>query len=447
MRRFGFLLVTFLLGSAGDAAAQGRLVERSSQALSFQGAVEVEFRGAPEAGCAATGMCDVSGTVSYVPGGQGQLVFTSFRRRDGSMRRDAMAFSFGFGPTAGQTVGITRRGDRQCVDVRASDGGPFDVKAIGADVRLGLVPARQFGFGSGDQLRTRCAGPRAADVLAAIGTRRVSRKSLADGQTISFAADAPFSAGGLAGTVRSSARIVLSPARRQVIRRRTVRRRPAPRRVRRTRQVSIPMRLVRIDGAATLNFAGDPATCRRLDSCGLTGTTTITPRPASARAFFFLSAGSRSAPAALAAVGRGRGRAAPINGGGGGASWTVDRGRASTVLTRDGIAGCITSADPLSGGALDLRVDRASRRLRVSLFGSGLGVSRCPGPLAIDLNSPSQQRTPLLATGTVPLTALRNPRLTVPLTQGGALTGPGYLGRTRITLTVVLTRGRVRLGP
>lgn len=86
----------------------------------------------------------------------------------------------------------------------------------------------------------------------------------------------------------------------------------------------------------------------------------------------------------------------------------------------------------------------ASRQLRVRLTGTGLGVSRCPGPLGGDLDGGN--RGPTLATGMIPLNALRSRRITVPLEDGGTLVGPGYLGRTRSTLSVVLERGTIRLG-
>lgn len=347
MRRLWILLIAVaaLAATASVAGAQGRIVERSNQNLRLQGSVEVEFGGTAEAGCARFGVCDLTGTVSYVPGGQGQLFINTFRRANGSLRRQVDAFSFGFGPSAPQTVGVTRRGDQQCVDARSVDGGSYDVAFVDGDLRIGLAPASasRFAFfgggGGGDLLRTRCAGPRAAEVLSVLGTKRVSLESLSGGRRLSFRANEPFSAGGFAGTVRSSVRLVLNPARRQQIRRRAPRRPRTvrPRRARTTRQVRVPLRLVRIAGDASIDLAGDPNTCRRLDACGLTGTTTVTPRPPARRAFFSLSVRSRSRAAALAAVGLGTARSARIASGGGGVGWSTDNGRASTTQQRDGV--------------------------------------------------------------------------------------------------------------
>lgn len=423
--------------------SQGRVVATSSQGLRVQGSVEVEFRGTTRAGCEALAVCDVSGSVSYTPGRRGELFLTTLRRADGSLRRDAQAFSFGFGPAAPQAIGSTRRGEQQCVDARSLDGGSYDVRVSGDDLRVSLAPAAQSGFFGGDLLRTRCAGPKSADVLAGLGAKRISLASLAGGRTVDFRADEPFSAGGFAGTVRSSVQLVLAPARRRVSRP-PVRRPSRPRRARTTRQVQVPLRLVRVAGDATIDLAGDPVTCRRLDACGVTGAITATPRPTARRVFFSLGVRSRSRPAALAAVGLGTASSARVAFGGGGASLGADAGRVRTALDRAGLPICRARADVLSGGFLELQVVRATRRLRVSLTGSGLGHSRCQGPLASDLGT--GDRSSPLASGSVPLSALRSRRLTVALTETSALVGPGYLGRTRSTLSVVLERGAVRLG-
>ena len=447
MRPLPLLLLALglLLATAGPASAQGRLLERSSQSLKVQGAIEVEFRGTPESGCVAAMTCDVSGTASYLPGGDGRLFLDTYRRADGSTRRDASAFIFGYGQAVGQTIGVVKRGEQQCVDVRSSSDGSISARLTDDDITLGLAPTPRFAVG-GDLLRTRCAGPRAADVLGAIGTKRVSRASVAAGRSVSFAGDAPFTAPGLSGRVRSSVRVVLARATRQVIRRRAPRRSSRPRRAPTTRRVNVPLRLLRVEGEATLDFAGDPTTCRRLDACAVAGTTTIRPRPPATRASLFLSVRSRSRAAALATVGLGKARPAPVAFGGGGGAWATDRGTAATTLTRAGIASCSSSGDPLAGGSLELRVDRASRRLSLRLYGVGVGVSRCAGPLLTDLQTSDrfQGGSPVLASASVPLTVLRRPRQTIVLSTGGALSGPGYLGRVRSTLTVVLERGRIR---
>jgi len=422
-------------------------VERSSQSLKLAGALEVEFRGTSEAGCVVAMTCDVSGTASYLPNGEGRLFVNTFRRANGSVRREASAFVFGFGQAAAQTIGIVRRGEQQCVDVRAANDGSLQARLVGDAIVLGLTPNPRSSF-SGDLLRTRCAGPRAADVLAAIGTRRISRASAAGGRTVSFAADAPFLAPGLSGTVRSSIRVVLARASRHVVRRRPARRRSVPRRVPRTQQLRVPLRLVRAEGQAVVDFTADPASCRRLDACGLAGTTTIGPRPPATPASLFLSVRSRSRAAALATIGLGGARPARIAFGGGGATWADDAGTAGTTATRDGAPSCASRADPLAGGSLELRVDRATRRLTARLYGAGLGVSRCAGPVAGDLQSNGhfQGGAPVLASGSIPLTALRRPRQTIALTQGGALAGPGYRGQVRSTISLVLERGRIRPG-
>lgn len=447
MRFLWILLLTVVaaLLVPGAASAQGRLVERSSQSLKLQGALEVEFRGTSEAGCVVAMTCDVTGTASYLPNGEGRLFVNTFRRANGSLRRDASAFVFGFGRAATQTIGVVRRGDQQCVDVRTAGDGSLQARLVNGALVLGLAPNPRDSF-SGDLLRTRCAGPRAADVLAAIGTRRISRASAVGGRTVSFAADAPFTAPGLSGTVRSSIRVVLARATRNVVRRRSARRRSLPRRVPRTRQLRVPLRLTRAQGEAVVDFTADPSSCRRLDACGVTGSTTIRPRPPATPASLFLSVRSRSRAAALATVGIGDARPASVAFGGGGANWADDAGTAETTAKRDGAASCNSRADPLGGGSLELRVDRASRRLTARLYGSGLGISRCAGPIAADLQSTSQFQggAPILASGSVPLTALRRPRQTITLTQGGTLAGPGYSGRVRSTISLLLERGHVR---
>jgi hypothetical protein len=86
-------------------------------------------------------------------------------------------------------------------------------------------------------------------------------------------------------------------------------------------------------------------------------------------------------------------------------------------------------------------------RLVVAYAASGSGPSgdplrsRCGGPTLAEISGGGA-----LATGSVPLTALRARRIVVHLARGARLGGQGYLGQSVPDLTLVLRRTRVRDG-
>ncbi|HEY0631123.1 MAG TPA: hypothetical protein VGC98_03630, partial [Thermoleophilaceae bacterium] len=223
MRRVWRIVVLALLLGAIPAAAQAgsfsfvivttggaRGIHAVQSDIKLSGAISVDFHGDAAAGCAAAHLCDVTGTARWNVTGDGAIAAVAFRSHG---RRFEQAFltigDFSDGePPLRTSARVRREGASGSL---CSDAVPGDVAGGGTTTRRGSAAEIKLidpAAGSGDVLRTRCAGPMAADVAALLPARKIGERALLRGhRTLDFSADRTFAAHGLAGTLHSTAQI------------------------------------------------------------------------------------------------------------------------------------------------------------------------------------------------------------------------------------------------
>ena len=400
----------------GDPAVLGQASARLS------GALVVDFRSDP-ATCAAVGRCGLEGTLAWRPAGR--LTLVPGRTRDRVLapllptdeRQDGMTRT---------TAQVRRAGTATCTD--AVDG--FSDLAL-AGRRGGRLTLR-LGE-STDPLATRCGGPLLADVAEGLPAPGVTLATLRRGPaTLDAAGEAPFTAAGLTGTLRSTLRIRLgrlrsgSPfeedragagERRRVIRAR--------------------YRVQDVRGTLTAPFTASStrALCAPLDACGVTGELVVAPDARRGSAEVQASLPVRSTVRGLVpALRRARGDFADERAiqGLGFVEWS-DRGTVRATVARPGGAPPCTDEAPLRAGALFLEPRGA--RVRVTYLSTTPTRTRCAGPLlGVALGQPPA------ATGTVPVEAFARRRVALRLSRGARLEDGPYRATTRSDVVVVLRR-------
>jgi hypothetical protein len=430
----------------------GRIVSTIETRLRVKGAVTVDFHGDEASGCAATGLCEVSGSVTWDPSGAATLLSYGYRLH--GQRYEGGFLSLGrdnpFEDVEPTTAARVRRaggpdsGGGLCADAATQLFAGIGIEERpGSSLRLALAGTPDSGIPFGDVFRTRCAGPDAADFAAALPVRTVSERALRrGGGRLDFSADQPFSAGGLAGTVHSTVVFHLGESTDLDVTQQPDE--PVDHVVRR-RAVDASYKLESVSGQIVTGMRGlaDPDLCGPLDACGLMGDVTTAPSASAGEAYL-------TATASLRHSGRDLSRAlglvpGPRPGGVaryGYASWNEDSGTVTSSLTREGGGGC-TDSHRLSGpGIVTLQFQgdsvRASYGQAESLPEEPLRT-RCPGPNIADVAASRP-----LAAATVPLSTFRARRVTLRLRTGAAFRAEGYSGRTQPDLTVVLRRVGVR---
>jgi hypothetical protein len=459
MRRGGLVPALLVLAAAAalpapaPAAAQIVIFDSTgSQPLTAlessvkaSGTVSVDFHGDEAAGCAERHLCGVSGTVTWDPGRGGALV--AFGYRSGGVHMEdgflSLGDELGFGGTAVTSARVRRAtGDGSaalCADVgpslSTSDAGPRP----GSSVAVSL-------FGSGEVLRTRCAGPLATDVSSLLPARTISEQALRRGKTrLDFTADGQFAAHGLAGTLHSDVVLKLSKA--QNLLSGSQDESPPGTRRQRQRYVQVSYRVESVSGQIVTSVHGlaDPDLCGPLDSCGLLGSITTAPTASAGEGYLlaYAPAKKHTKRDLLRALGLAPGPRPHGVRVFGSLSWDRDGGSVTSELTRAGEAACTDSSPLAGGGTIDLSFSAA--RVSAAYYGSYLLAggdplrTRCPGPGAADAGAERG-----LARGTLPLRALAHRRVTLRLTRGGDFGADGYRGSTRADLTVVVRRTRIR---
>jgi hypothetical protein len=419
--RADFFSISFL---GGDEQPR-----RQAQAqVTVTGDVRAEFRSDP-ATCAAVGRCGLTGTVVWRPG-RGGVLFAFAYGPEVDEPLQAL-LSLGADPlddTGPETVAEVRRttpdGSRLCVD-RVRDTGIFGWTGPAGGVEATLGPERD----GTDILATTCAGPVAADALAALGRRRVARVQVLGGRTtIDLAGEGPLTTPGLTGSVRSTVRLVVGAMRRG--------RRATQVRDRR-RSIEARYTVERVAGRVDVDLAGaaEGVRCATLDACGAAGTATLVPDGASG-VVSLVASGRRALGRGplLAALGRrpgGVGRGVET----GGFGELAKRSTATTSVRLPGSDRPCTDTVPVGDGGLLL--EPRGTQVRVSYFPGTTLRSRCPGP-ALPVEDARG-----VASATVPLRAFARERVTLRLTRGRAFATEGFSLRTRPDLTVVLRRGRL----
>ncbi len=442
----GAVAVAFLAASPAAPASHGgrgssdgtRTVERAT------GALTITWRGDPARGCAAMGLCDISGSVSYVAGSRESEVISS---------GDDQSILYDLGFDAVPPVARVLRGDPSdpagtCVDALPSNSValvPDDAEAR----RVRLTASPFAGFGSPALPAGRCAGPAPDDVAGALPSVEVDARRLASGTVdLDLSGRRPFAGGPFSGEVISTLRYHRTSSR---VRNafppsdetsEEVRPRPVPRGAARPVFLEVRYDVVAIRGALTAGFAGgaDPF-CVPLDACGLGGTYRLGGLRVARFARLSIYGrgtqralrGGRGPRAALRALRAGRLAIEPVGFG------VPIRGRFSARSGRAGEPAC-SEGRRIELGGLDLRA--AGGRLRLALDVEGMGggtplTTRCPGPRDADFGE-------ALASGGFARAAAGRRRLLVPLAAQSALTGPFRIA-PRDDLVLELRRRRVVL--
>jgi len=255
------------------AAAPANSYTAASADLALNGAVVIQWRGDAARGCAAAGVCEVSGSLTYRPGRRGNLELAGPNRR-------SLLPEFG-GLLDSEPLVVRVRRDPfpgLCVDLADNDFADFSLTRVsGRRVRVGL--------GVGEMSAARCAGPRPSDLAPAMPSAVFGVRAFRKGRTLDFSERSTFTAGPFAGQAVSTVRMRVGRLGRSEIGEALD---PGPPRSRgetpprdRPRRDLVRLRLaaLRFDYGmppiqATLSWdmrgLADPD-CRVLDSCGATG--------------------------------------------------------------------------------------------------------------------------------------------------------------------------------
>ena len=239
--------------------------------VSATGQLEIDFHGDPQTGCVASGLCDYSGTVIVHPG-SGDLIFEKYRH--GHSVDYAGLLSLGF--EDGYTVAHVDRanGAGVCADEQQT------YKSSEVSVRAGIATLSLLQPG-GAMVATRCAGPVDGDLAGAARRLALPIRSLLRGQArLSLSGQASFAAHGFAGTVTSTVTLRLRRPETQNVSSSSSSSFPAGIKTERVRAVTERLSAVAARGTITALLGGttDATECELLDSCGLAGTLTLSPR-------------------------------------------------------------------------------------------------------------------------------------------------------------------------
>jgi len=182
---------------------------RFYRVTSVSGSERVDFAGDPSAGCAAHGVCGISGTDIYTP--QASKTSLADYLSAGTIAQEGQIL-FGSGTT---TATVTTAGaDAPCTDTVAVHAATATLERQGNQIRAILheQSAGLTALGTNDGVfATHCAGPRAPDLTAGLPNGSFPVAKLKS-RTISLellANNAPFSGGGFAGHVTADLRVTL----------------------------------------------------------------------------------------------------------------------------------------------------------------------------------------------------------------------------------------------
>src|SRR5919109_1279164 len=191
----GTIAATALMAMAVPASAAPRGL---SMSLRLTGSVIVVWQGDPSRGCAASGVCDVSGSATYRPG------------FDGSLQVGPDGFAFGGADASQPPVVRTREGRAggasACADVLDSGFTPLAVDYLGDRLQVSL---EELDLSAG-----RCAGPRLLDLSHALPHGSIATRKLRAGpRVLDLSMRTKFAAGPFAGVVISTVRVAIGRAR------------------------------------------------------------------------------------------------------------------------------------------------------------------------------------------------------------------------------------------
>ena len=413
-----------LLGSAGGATALG-----ASSQIGFEpvGSLAYIWKGDPARGCAAQGLCGVSGSIQVVTGGSSSSQ-SGTRLPPVEITDDASVARVDDVSSAGSA-------QRECADVVPVDVS-FDLRSAGSGRLRAVADRYAFELPSAG----RCAGPTAADLASVVlPARRLGHRGY------DLSGSDTFGAGPFDVTVVSTIRALFvsgfsgpNPPR--------VSPGPAPPKSRPALQefAEADYRLAGITGGLGASFSGlaDPL-CEPQGACGTAGQLRLVLTARRQNLDFY---GSRIVKRRVAS-----------------AQVLTDlrAGRldlsdnAYTMRLGGELTGTLTGADGLSCSdrlaqqptGLSSAATSLADRLTLdpgsfsgSLFGMSVDLlrTRCPGPGTSDILDGAA-----LATASVAAHDIGAPRLTIALNASGRFTGSAYQGARSGSIVLTLVRVRV----
>jgi hypothetical protein len=407
--------------------ASGRVVQIP---VALDGRLIVRFHGDPATGCALHGLCGYSGTVMWTPPTTaGVEIVESVAHRRTSYQISLSSFGgASFPPVVGGLTNESTQGPGQsCIDA-ARTGANISLPLRRGVVRFNLAQA------SPSLLRTRCAGPADADVASSLPSPTATIRSTLHGEmTVDLAASGRFAAHGFSGTVASTLKLRLErPKRPQPLSTSATGPTTRYRFVRAFYRAAVSGTLI-----AAVSGDADAGLCGPLGACGVHGTLSLRPGASDVQAEFYAQApASRPYRDLLTALGISTGGRASGVLLSGEASWN-SAGSVTAALS-DGGGSCRDTTE-LNGGLITF--DSLGRGLGVqyiaSLTGDPALRTRCPGPESTVLP---------LAVGVSLPSARSGRRVTFSLRSGGPFVDDGYTGLVKSTLSITLTRRRVKTG-
>ncbi len=398
--------------------------------LRISGSLVATWHGDPARGCAAAGVCTVSGSTTYRPGFRGRL--------------EVSPNTVGFGGAESAQPPVVRARDggspasTACADILEPSFSPLSFDFLGDELQVTL---EELELSAG-----RCAGPRSFDLGHAlphgsVKTRRLRRAA----RVLDLSVRTLFVAGPFSGEVTSTVKVSLGRAQpvRHAFSPEILRIRAGRREQKRYWVLEVRYRVAGASGSLVTDFRGvpDPA-CRALGACGSSGTSSYTLRGVSGR--IDMIAGRRlrrgqkrpSVAAALRALRRGSL-----------AVYADSRlWHARATVTERVTAPGVSCSDSLftEPPVMD---SRSTRKDVVLLLRAGdLGSvadslrTRCPGPSQSDVLKRGS-----LAHGSIAREALGSETLPVTLGSTRAFSRSGYVGSRhgQLQLQLGLVRSRV----
>jgi hypothetical protein len=414
-------------------SAPGRIIAQWQGSVRASGSVTIAYHGDQASGCAAHGLCTVSGTATWTPERTGAAALLETRRHGRIVWVPVLSLQeTDAQPTLTIVTHRVRTDGSQasCLDASSN---PPDLLNAGSGAHSLAIALLGNSF-EPTFLAGRCAGPSTATVGKAVPKLIVTPAQLRRGTVLRFVGSHDFSAAGLAGTVTSS--LVLHVGRMRRDAQSQSPHLPGVKNVKRTlRELDVDYRVVHVSGSLGATLRGAPSgSCELLDSCDTTGTVSLTP-------------GADRATASLNAISETRGvhfrdlRHALGLARGGAASGVHPSGSISLQ------AGTLTQSLQRSDGSSC--TDRASRiplligiafgkatvtAVATNSLSSSLRTG-CPGPV-FDVDT--------LASGTIARRATARRQFTLRLTHHRSLQDDGWFARTTGALVITLRRGRIR---
>lgn len=398
----------------------------SDESLQASGSIIYTWYGDPARRCAAVGVCGV----------RGALIIEAQGPADAQGEGRQLIINLGGGSSTVRVLTGTGQSAAECVDTTPNGGGEAVFVARTAGGRLAATVQPPVSSG-------RCAGPLARDLaglrlaVRRTGGRRPSfdlrgSQSFAagpfSGSLVSTLVLRPSPAGGGGASSSSSASGPGGPARRKVL----------------IERVSLRYVVTSLPGSLEISFAGEPDPfCAGLDTCGTTGTLSLSPAPLRGTLTLTASRTVRRRVSARQAIADFRaGRLGNPFG------FLATRGVGITVSeTYDAADGsrCQDSSSR-SQSALFVGGPRRSGGVQVGLSEPGNSGSllrtHCPGPS--DMDVVGSQGT--FARGVISRADLLAARSAVYLSKPGSFSGVGYVGSRSGAIGLSLALQRVHAG-